>query len=63
LAYKIIFARGVDAHLDALTARQEATVMAAIKEQLPQEPRPVVVITAVGIKIRERVRIAGKDFE
>jgi len=24
-------------------------------------PEPVVVIVAVGIKIRERVRIAGKD--
>lgn len=26
-------------------------------------PEPVVVIVAVGIKVRERVRIGGKDIE
>ena len=28
-----------------------------------EDPKPTVVIVAVGIKIRERVRIAGKDVE
>jgi mRNA-degrading endonuclease RelE of RelBE toxin-antitoxin system len=101
LAYEITFAREVASHLDVLTARQEATVMAAIKEQLPHDPttrtrnrkpmdpdkrfyvapwelrvgnlrvyyslreapKRVVVITAVGVKVRDRVRIAGKDVE
>jgi mRNA-degrading endonuclease RelE of RelBE toxin-antitoxin system len=28
-----------------------------------EKPEPVVVIVAVGIKVRERVRIAGKDLK
>src|SRR5262249_23992260 len=28
-----------------------------------EDPKPTVVILAVGIKVRERVRIAGKDVE
>ena len=27
------------------------------------EPRPTVIVTAVGQKVRERVRIGGKDVE
>jgi hypothetical protein len=26
-----------------------------------EDPKPIVVIVAIGIKLRERVRIAGKD--
>jgi mRNA-degrading endonuclease RelE of RelBE toxin-antitoxin system len=101
LAYKLIFAKEVSSHLDVLTARQEATVMGAIKEQLLHEPttrtknrkpmdpdkrfyvapwelrvgnlrvyysvieapKRIVVITAVGVKVRDRVRIAGKEVE
>ncbi len=101
MAYEITFAKDVAAHLDALTARQEAAVLDAIEEQLAHQPttktrnrkpmdpdkrfyiapwelrvgelrvyyvvsetpKPVVVIMAVGVKVRDRVRIAGKDAE
>jgi hypothetical protein len=54
MAYKIEFAEEVDAHLEALTAGQKARVFDAIER---------VIVVAIGVKVRERVLIAGKEVE
>lgn len=38
MAYTVEFARSVEAHLKALTARDRATALAAVERQLSQEP-------------------------
>ena len=101
MVYRVRFADDVDRHLNALTARQKATLFDAIERYLSHEPRrethnrkpmdpdkkgfiapwelrvgnlrvyyavdegpeTAVVIVAVGIKVRDRVRIRGKDVE
>jgi mRNA-degrading endonuclease RelE of RelBE toxin-antitoxin system len=98
LVYTIEYSRDTVDHLSALTARQRATVLAAVDAQLahepsdktrnrkPMRPNPVapwelrvgvlridydvekeperkVLIRAIGIKERNRVRIGRKEFE
>jgi mRNA-degrading endonuclease RelE of RelBE toxin-antitoxin system len=98
LAYTIEYSPDTVDHLSALTARQRATVLAAVDAQLAHEPsgetrnrkamRPnqlapwelrvgtlriyydveegperKVLIRAIGIKERNRVRIGRKEFE
>jgi len=98
VAYQIEFAASVKAHLEALTARQRSTVLAAVERQLTNEPSketrhrkplkpnpvapwelrvgalrvfyevaegpPAVVrILAVGIKVREILRIGGEEIQ
>ena len=98
MAYHIEFARLVKAHLKALSAHQQSTVLNAIERQLANEPsketrnrkplRPnpvapwelrvgelrvfyevsegppaVVRILAVGIKVRETLRIGGQEIK
>lgn len=96
-----MFARTVEEHLAALTARQRAAVLSAVEIQLKHQPtvptknrKPMdrdkrfyvapwelrvrdlrvyyavseiperlVVVIAVGVKVRARVRIAGKDVD
>jgi mRNA-degrading endonuclease RelE of RelBE toxin-antitoxin system len=96
--YKIEYSPGVIDHLQALTARQQRTLLDAIEAQLiyepnvetrnrkrmrpnplapwelrvgnlrvyydvQEDPKTLIVILAVGIKLRNRVFIGGKEFE
>jgi len=101
VAYCIRFSDEAREHLEALTARQKATLLDGIERHLfheptlasrnrkpmdpdkrlwiaawevrlgelrvyyavEEEPEAVVVIVAIGIKVRERIRIAGEDIE
>jgi mRNA-degrading endonuclease RelE of RelBE toxin-antitoxin system len=97
-AYTIEYSPATLDHLRALTARQRATILAAVDAQLTHEPtvetrnrKPMrsnrlaprelragtlrvyydveeeperkVLIRAIGIKERNRIRIGGKEFE
>ena len=98
MAYTIEYSPDTVDHLSALTARQRATVLAAVETQLAHEPsgetrnrKPMrpnnlapwelrvgalriyydveedperkVLIRAIGIKERNRLRIGKKEFE
>lgn len=98
MAYRILYTARAREHLRDLTARQRATVVGRIGQQLlhqplvrtrnrkPMEPNPVarwelrvgdipvyyavwgeaepvVEIHALGLKVRNRVRIGGEEFE
>jgi hypothetical protein len=78
VVYHIRFSDAAGEHLASLAARDRATLLDRIgrplthqptvetrnrKRIVKEKPEPVVVIVAVGIKVRERITIGGKDIK
>jgi hypothetical protein len=62
VVYHIRFSDAAGEHLASPAARDRATLLDRIGRQLTHQPT-VVVIVAVGIKVRERITIGGKDIK
>jgi hypothetical protein len=63
LRYRIDYSPEAEDHLEALTPRLGSVVLDAVERQLTHQPSAVVIVKAVGIKVRNTVRIGNEEVK